>query len=242
MRITYIGHSGFLVETGTANFIFDYYRGEVPALDATLPLVVFASHKHPDHYNPEIFEWMEKYPDITFVLDKNCGIKWKLRECSERGIPLEEHLYRVRKNTTCEIMLSCGRELKMQMLRSTDGGVAFLIRYNGSVIYHGGDLNCWQWEEEPDTYNANMERNFMREMDKLSGVAVDVAFVPFDPRQQEYMDKGMETFLRKAEPVKVFPMHFWGDYDSICQFARRHPEYANQVVQIKREGEQFIYP
>ena len=49
MRITYIDHSGFLVETGTANFIFDYYKGEIPPLDVEIPLVVFASHKHPDH-------------------------------------------------------------------------------------------------------------------------------------------------------------------------------------------------
>ncbi len=242
MRIIYIGHSGFLVETETANFIFDYYKGEVPALDAALPLVVFASHRHPDHYNPEIFSWMKNYPDITYVLDRNCGIKWKIQECEEKGVPLKEHLIRVRKNTTCEIMLSCGRKLKIQMLRSTDAGVAFLIRYDGNVIYHGGDLNCWQWEGEPDTYNANMERNFMREMDKLSGVAIDVAFVPFDPRQQKYMDKGMEIFLQKAEPVKVFPMHFWGDYHSIQDFVFRHPEYAGQVVQIKKEGEQFTFP
>ena len=72
MRITYIGHSGFLVETGTANFIFDYYEGEVPELNAALPLVVFASHRHRDHYNAVIFDWMERYPDITYVLDKNC--------------------------------------------------------------------------------------------------------------------------------------------------------------------------
>lgn len=239
MLITYIGHSGFLVETGTANFIFDYYKGEVPELDSALPLVVFASHKHPDHYNPEILDWMEKFPDITYVLDRNCGIKWKIRECEKRGILLEEHLIRLKKNMTCEVMLSNNRELKIQTLRSTDAGVAFLISYDGKVIYHGGDLNCWQWEGETDTYNANMEKNFMREMDKLSGVAIDAAFVPFDSRQQEYMDKGMETFLRKAEPVKVFPMHFWRDYESIRQFCKRHPEYAGQVVQIKSEGEQF---
>lgn len=241
MRITYIGHSGFLVETGTANFIFDYYEGEVPELNAALPLVVFASHRHRDHYNAEIFDWMERYPDITYVLDKNCGVKWKYRECEKRGIPLWEHVVSVRKNTECDIVLAGDRHLKLEMLRSTDTGVAFLIRYEGLVIYHAGDLNCWQWEENSRARNAEMERKYRREIDKLSGRSIDVAFVPLDPGQKTYMDRGMEIFLQKTETKKVFPMHMWGMYEEIQGFCDRHPEYKNQVVPIRKEGESFAF-
>ena len=33
MKITYINHSGFLVETENCYYVFDYYKGEMPRLD-----------------------------------------------------------------------------------------------------------------------------------------------------------------------------------------------------------------
>ena len=55
MKITYIGHSGFAVETEKAALIFDYYTGDIPAFDPDVPLYVFVSHRHRDHFNPDIF-------------------------------------------------------------------------------------------------------------------------------------------------------------------------------------------
>lgn len=55
MDITYIFHSGFLIETADCHYIFDYWKGSLPALDTSKPVFVFASHGHADHYNPEIF-------------------------------------------------------------------------------------------------------------------------------------------------------------------------------------------
>ena len=55
MKIIYIAHSGFLLDTGNAYFLFDYYKGMLPAIDKDKPLVVFVSHKHQDHFTPQIF-------------------------------------------------------------------------------------------------------------------------------------------------------------------------------------------
>ena len=55
MKVTYIGHSGFLVETSGCSLLFDYYQGEIPRLRQDKPLFVFVSHRHSDHFNPEIF-------------------------------------------------------------------------------------------------------------------------------------------------------------------------------------------
>ncbi len=33
MKITYINHSGFLIETRDCYYIFHYYKGELPYLD-----------------------------------------------------------------------------------------------------------------------------------------------------------------------------------------------------------------
>lgn len=42
MKITYINHSGFLVETENCYYVFDYYKGELPRLDKSKEVVVFA--------------------------------------------------------------------------------------------------------------------------------------------------------------------------------------------------------
>ena len=57
MKITYIEHSCFLVETAECYMLFDYYCGDVqlPELDPVKPLLLFNSHAHPDHFSKEIF-------------------------------------------------------------------------------------------------------------------------------------------------------------------------------------------
>ena len=59
MKITYINHSGFLIETRDCYYIFDYYKGELPHLDKEKEVIVFCSHFHEDHFNPQIFGILE---------------------------------------------------------------------------------------------------------------------------------------------------------------------------------------
>ena len=76
MRITYIGHSGFLVELKKSLLLFDYYEGALPALSHEKQLYVFASHRHPDHFNPEIF-WSGRkiWECILFPVLRYLGIQ-----------------------------------------------------------------------------------------------------------------------------------------------------------------------
>ena len=59
MKITYINHSGFLVETNDCYYVFDYYKGEMPRLDKSKEVIVFCSHFHQDHFNPKIFQILD---------------------------------------------------------------------------------------------------------------------------------------------------------------------------------------
>ena len=56
MKITYIHHSAFLVETESAYLLFDYFQGKLPEFSEEKPLYVFASHRHPDHFSKVIFD------------------------------------------------------------------------------------------------------------------------------------------------------------------------------------------
>ena len=50
MKVTFIEHSGFMVEMEQNVLLFDYYQGEIPSFDGSKTLYVFASHSHADHY------------------------------------------------------------------------------------------------------------------------------------------------------------------------------------------------
>lgn len=239
IKVTYLSHSGFLLETRTANFIFDYYKGELPRLEPEKPLVVFVSHSHADHYNREIYQWMRRYPNTNYILPKDIPIKRLMAEWEAEGIALGESIISIRKNTTMQMELSPGHMLTITTFKSTDAGVAYLLEYEEHVIYHAGDLNLWYWKGESRQYNENMTSAFLREMEKLKGRRIDIAFVPLDPRLEEHSMDGLELFLKYTDSQWIFPMHMWGDYHIITEFKKRYPQYQNRIADISYEGQVF---
>ena len=171
MRVTYIGHSGFSVELESHILLFDYYEGTMPEFDPAKKLLVFASHSHPDHFNREILKLADVYPDVEYIFPKDIGIAKKEQRVSE-------HFMRKRDEITVG-------DTKVKSLRSTDEGVAFLVRCEDRIIYHAGDLNWWHWEEEDDAYNRMMRGDYQKEIETLTGEKIDLAFVVLDPRQEE---------------------------------------------------------
>ncbi len=240
MNITYIGHSGFLLETDSAYFLFDYYQGEIPSVNKDKPLVVFVSHGHADHYNPAIFELVYQHPSVQFILPKGTQIKKYVLEYEERGTNLSEHLMLVKKNETYEITLSNETNLRITTLKSTDLGVAYLLEYEGNTFYHAGDLNLWLWDGESEEYNQNMTRKYFTQLEKLRGKEIDIAFVPLDSRQGKHAFAGMESFLEYTNTKYVFPMHMWEEYHMIADFLEKHPEYQANIMNIERQGQAFL--
>ena len=115
MKVTYIYHSSFLVECETEYLLFDYFKGRIPDLDDKKPLIVFASHRHQDHFSEGIFQLGEEHENTWFVLSSDI---WKKRVPQ----PLQERtlfLGSGRKETFCN--------LQIETLKSTDEGVAWLI-------------------------------------------------------------------------------------------------------------------
>lgn len=224
MRITYLSHSGFLVELEKAYFLFDFYKGELPELDAGKNLFVFVSHAHYDHYRRDIFELRERIPGTCFVLSDDI----KAEE--------EENVIYMGANEE-KYVNGC----KIRTLRSTDEGVAFLVQYDGYVIYHAGDLNWWHWEEESKVYNTMMRRNYQHEINKLNGVKIDVAFVPVDPRLGEQYCWGLDCFMKRTDTQMVFPMHFWENYGIFDRLALESctKEYADKIQHITGDGQVF---
>lgn len=240
MKITYIAHSGFLVETGDAYFLFDYYKGEISQMNPKKDIVVFVSHKHGDHYNSRIFGLLEEYPHVRYILSHEVPVKWFIAQEAEKGRNVEPCLCKVRKKQDYEFSLHNGKTLQVHTLKSTDLGVAYLLKYEGETIYHAGDLNLWLWSGETKQANENMKKAFYTSMEELRGEEIHVAFVPLDPRQESDAYGGLEAYLELTNTEKVFPMHCWGQYNIIREFREAHPEFGEAVQVIEREGQEFI--
>lgn len=231
MKVTYIHHSSFLTETAHASLLFDYFEGPV-GLSKGKPAVIFASHRHGDHFSPAIFDLAEGRPDVYFVLSDDI---WRKR--------VPEGL------TDRTLFIGPGQEtalpwlpwIKVRTFRSTDEGVAFLLDADGTVIYHAGDLNNWQWAGESELYNRKMEEEYHRQLKAMAGEKIDVAFVPLDPRQERDFYKGMDDFMNMVGAKTVFPMHCWGDFSVIGRLKsmERSAGYRDRIVDIKEDGQAF---
>lgn len=231
MKITYISHSGFVVELEHHIFVFDYFRGDLPKLDAEKKIIVYASHAHHDHFVNAIFDWKLAYPNIQYVLSSDIRKSVK-KELSERN--LEECVTFMRANQKLEM-----DTVQIETLRSTDAGVAFLIKCEDRCIYHAGDLNWWHWEGEPEYFNSHMKEAYLKEMKKLSGVKIDAAFVPVDPRLGRQYYYGIDALAKNAEVRYFIPMHCWDDYSVFEKLMMQEEtkQYRDRICKISQEGE-----
>lgn len=230
MKITYIHHSSFLVETETKYLLFDYFQGKIPPLAKDKPLFVFASHRHGDHFSPVIFQLAEEHPEVTYILSSDI---WKVRVPKEL---LEKTVF-IKSHTEEDI----GPDMKVKTLKSTDEGVAFFIYCDGHKIYHAGDLNNWYWEEEPDTWNEKMERVYKGEISRISNEKADAAFIPLDGRQGDAFYLGVDEFMKYSDADHIFPMHCWGDF-SVIDRLKEMPcseRYRDRIADIKEDGQVF---
>lgn len=233
MKVTYLNHSGFLLEWEHSYWIFDYYRGTLPKLDPSKDILVFCSHSHHDHFNPEIFTLLEDYPSTIYIFSN------ETRHTCRR---LEQDIHFFKSRTDNIITTTSGETLCIHTLRSTDCGCAFFIEYHGKTIYHAGDLHWWHWDGEEPSWNKQMESNYKKEIDYLKDKKIDLAFTPLDPRQEKDYALGMNYFLENTLTNHVFPMHFWNDFNIITQYQQEfqipettffHPlQYDGQSFEI----------
>lgn len=247
MKITYIHHSSFSIELDHVTMLFDYYEGPLPKFDRSRPLVVFSSHFHGDHFAPVIFDLAEGREDIQYVLSKDINKKKVPERLLDKvmfvkaGEKYTLHSGINEKTAEGKEPEPDGAAMEIETFKSTDEGVAFWISCEGKEIYHAGDLNNWWWEGEDKAWNHNMAANYAREMEKMAGRTADAAFIPLDPRLEQWFYLGMKEFMEKADAKAVIPMHFWKDY-SIIEKMRQHPSsegWRERLIEIHREGEEL---
>lgn len=227
--VWYLGHSGYAVRIADTLIVFDYYIDQPAGDKRTLEtgvvnpeeirdkkVLIFASHRHPDHFNPLILSWKERLPQAQFFLSSDIQ-KRHHREWTHILRP-----YQIYENDGVHI----------QTFISTDAGVAFLVSINGIVIYHAGDLNWWYWDEESKAWNGDMETRFKHEVSLIKDFPIDIAFLTTDPRQEAAELWGVDYFLQHVDVKTAFPMHFGNDY-SIMERIKNQSHTQSPLSKIK---------
>lgn len=218
MKITYIDHSSFVIEEESAVFLFDYIKGGLPEFGKEKQVYAFYSHGHGDHFNSSVFEKLNIYPNISYILSDDILLdNQKLKE---------SEIYFMAPDHTLVI-----HNIRIETLKSTDLGVAFLVTSKEKTYYHAGDLNWWHWNGETDSYNKEMEAAFKKEIKKIEGRKFEAAFLPLDPRQENAFWWGFDYFMRHTNTKKAYPMHLWGKYEWIEKFKnlKETEEYRERI-------------
>ena len=232
--IWYLGHSGWGIKTGNYFLIFDFYKeGTLPDepslsngyIDPSeinaLNVYVFVSHVHGDHYNPCIFDWMDKIENITYVFGFHPG-----------DVPAYEFIGPREKREIDGLTIST--------IESNDSGVGFVVEVNGLTFFHAGDhANRFRDFSGP----------FCAEIDFLSNLKgkIDIAFLPIVGcgfGDQVAVKKGVYYILENLTPRIMFPMHA-GDYviKKYREFAENAEQdtFDTQIISAESRGDRFEF-
>ena len=201
IRVTYLEHSGFIVETAHSMLVFDYYRDPAHAAAAlrSTPkkIYVFASHAHGDHFNPAIAAWQQQA--AAYILGSDIEEAGGLT-----GVPAAKIHYLA---PYCELVEA---DLRVHAYGSTDAGVSFAVAADGWQIFYAGDLNWWHWQEDTPENIALAKHDFFRELARLQGQRFDVAFFPVDSRLGEYRELGVRELVKAVQVGHLVAMHACG--------------------------------
>ena len=228
MKVIYLHHSGFAVETEKKVFLFDYYTegGRKayfdPAVYSDKEIFVFVSHQHEDHYDRRILNW-GSLPNVKYILSSDVRTEAGFGGEVLTVQPHEQYVF---------------YGVEIITLQSNDEGVAFLVKADGKTIYHAGDLNWWHWNGEPDFFNEDIKKSYTAEINKLKGEKIDAAFVPADLRLEDKYFWAVDYFMKTVGAEILFPMHFWGRFD-VCDMLREK-EYGGKIQKISAENESFV--
>lgn len=228
--IYYIYHSGFAVELKKNILIFDFYKfnenkkvEKIFFIDNFLKknnkkVYIFSSHSHYDHFNKEIFKWLEINEDIKYILSDD------IKTYKHKNF----YFTREGKNFKLD-------DLEILTFGSTDLGSSFYVNVENKNIFHSGDLHFWHWEDDTLEEQKTMYEKYISIVRQIKGLAsIDYAFVPVDPRLGVNTFEGVEIFYKELKPKVIIPMHFSEDYSKMNELIKKFESFKDvNVVKIE---------
>lgn len=262
ITLTYIYHSCFLLTAdGICSVLFDYWKetadqpdlrydlqpdpGFLSTVNSSLPFYVVVSHHHKDHFNPSIFRWQKRFPNIRYILSRDTAkfARHYLQHLKPGSVIVTGH-----NETYAE------GSFAIKGYPSTDIGNAYVVSLNIAgkdleiTAMHAGDLNAWLWLDESTPGEIkDMASRFSRYTDMIAAdyPHLDLVMFPVDSRQGRQYWAGASELVHKIKVDRFFPMHFClGDSPSELEQRRKDAcnfrEYANknhgEYIALQTEG------
>ena len=230
-EIIYLFHNCFLLKTGDRVFLFDYpadkfldhkIQDQVLETIKDTELFVVNSHVHQDHFNHNIGLLSNHATTTSFILSSDIVKRYsRLKKLPGVFIVQPDQEYQI-------------ADLQLTTFKSTDQGVAFLIRLNNVNIFFGGDLANWNWDELNPRAKSEMEETYAKFLAKLSQWPIQIAFVNTDQRLPNWA--GAAEFLTRINPDYFIPMHTFGETATLSQFISQIKE-PHQIFQYHDTGD-----
>lgn len=246
MTITYIFHSGFVLETELSILVFDYWLDPSGVMQSVLrspkPLYVFSSHFHEDHFNKDILEWKNRQAKTTYILSKDI-----LRH--RRASKEDADVWLTKGGSWSDGVVS------VKATGSTDSGVSWIVETVGRLIFHAGDLNNWYAryladadpgqiihsdEMDEDIDPVAHEKQYLGELKDIRKVTdhFDIVMFPVDGRIGNGYTLGGRQFIDRFKVGLFVPMHFVvSGFESAWRFKEFTEEKSISFWQICKEGE-----
>ncbi len=233
--VRFLGHCGFVVETANHFLVFDYVekmleesygrpasrsleKGYVDPTEIRGRKVrVFVTHEHGDHFDPVIFGWEEKVPDIQYFFG------WKASG---------DLRYQYLEGPRAEWK---GGGLEIFTVNSHHSGVpevAYLVKVDGLAVYFNGD------------YQGNFGEDYPFLKGKAG--RIDLAFLPPVWEEKWAYGRMNSELIRLFQPQAVFPMHVRvGDEDQYFPpFEKAYQprlEDGRVILTRNRKGAAYVY-
>ncbi|MDO5027848.1 MAG: MBL fold metallo-hydrolase [Bacillota bacterium] len=222
VKVKFLSHSGYFIETDKHIIVFDYIKGDLPQLDKT-SLFVY-SHSHQDHFSREI---LGLKGDVRFLLSSD--IKEDLK------LPFQDNVYYIGPDAKRVV-----GDVHLTTFGSTDKGISIFASVDNVGIFHSGDLNLWIWDEDSEDERLEMTRAFREEVKKVQLKNVDIAMFPLDPRLGRYASSGIDYFVDLIRPAYIFPMHMWEDFSISQKYKESFSSSFTKFVSVDHDNQEFI--
>ena len=206
--VTFVGHSGFMIEICRKLLVFDYFIDEsnvAKSIDISRydGVYVFVSHSHHDHFNPEIFKL---FPNATFVIANEVK-----RHCRWANFP--ESTIFMKSNSELSI-----NDISINAFSSTDVGVSFCVTISGSRKAEGD-------------YQA-----ILRDIKAVTDT-FQIAMFPVDARIGSDYFRGAKQFTENFHIGHFFPMHFTGFTEEAFRFEKYANKQEGKYHNLSTPGQ-----
>lgn len=219
LKTIYIFHDCFVVKAPEAILVFDFWKdpyqnGTLPNplmnVDKEMPVYVFVSHGHKDHYNPVIFSWVKHFPNIHYIVSRDVR-----RRINHIISPTSSYKGDKIDPAKVIVMSDCDKYddgiISVRSFPSTDTGNSYAMTIGSRSIFHAGDLNAWIWKDESteeEVRDALDRFNAIVDMIAESNERFDICFFPVDSRIGTDYFTGAKIFLERFKIENFFPMHY----------------------------------